>query len=368
MNAEQRTACFCALFLGAACSGCNDPVGAPIGDHLNPGVDAQMARHTADLISLHKKEVDGSIAQIDSTVAEVKRAEQAKKLEEVTALRDAADRGIAAAHNLSEHLLLVDRELRHAEGAFRAAAASYRGRAGDFTDAKLKGSAMEWAAHYDALAAGCPAERQRMARLHSNVSPTLAMLREARLHLSDYAMYIGTYSGGTVPEHESARYLAAVQSFVREFSTFEAAADSHRQSASVTPPPAQPVSRIAVAVEPKLPKYQPSSVRPVVCRERVETNRAERPSIVAPPQVPKDEPPSIKQDAARLETPPPAPQQPAPVQPPATARRATPATLAPLPRGFTTTTDVGIEVSVPHPGMLPVYQRRVEVTPYRGGR
>lgn len=193
------------------------------GDHR-----AATAKRLSELLAEHRKGVESDIDRINKATKIAREEDRFASLKVVQNLQANAVIAINATNALAEQLRTLDRELRHAQSAYAAAAQAYKDRSEDYTDSSLRESCFGWSRHYDALAAAVPAERQRIKEFLDSLQPTLQLCRETKQLLDDYALFLSTYHDATVPDAEAAKYQSTLRGYIQWFTAFEHAVATYR--------------------------------------------------------------------------------------------------------------------------------------------
>lgn len=220
LGASMATALWLSLALVGGCSSQKPPAEeAPEG--AEGDVRPKAAKKQQVMINSYRESAQGAADRVNGAVGKVRGARNLSDAEQVDALRREVVAALGSAHALGESLRAVKRELKHAPAAYRAAAANFRARSEDYSDERFRSVCLEWADHYEALAAACPAQLERTERFLAQVAPTAEFIRETRNLLDDFHTFLTTYVGDEPPRAEVERYMETLRGYAEKFGEFE---------------------------------------------------------------------------------------------------------------------------------------------------
>lgn len=194
-----------------------------------------QAKAIAEVLEDHRKKIGGNLDAVTKTVQIARDEKGLTDIKTIERLRSNATIAISNVNQMSEELLSLDRELRHAQNAFAAFASGYAERAEDYRDYENKNALLAWSHHYQRLADSVPAERKRIAEFRVHVQPLLEYMRESRQILSDYHLFLTTYHDRTFPESEAAAYLERFRVFTQQFEQFRKFIDDYKSGVPAAP-------------------------------------------------------------------------------------------------------------------------------------
>jgi hypothetical protein len=208
--------------------------GTPPGSnpHTVNGGSSEMnnANATAKTLDEYRATTNATITGVLENARSLREAKGVADVASVQQHRKHAVAALNAVHQLEEGLILLDRELGHAERSFKVTADGFRARGMDYPDQKLKGTAAEWAAYFDSRSAACPGERKRVQDFLKAMPGTISLTRDTAKWLDDYLLFLNSQTDPTkVPATEIAKAETTLREFVQKFSAFESAAESYRK-------------------------------------------------------------------------------------------------------------------------------------------
>lgn len=241
MNGTKKSMiAFILCAIGIACvEGC-EKVRKITGTGSTPSIEEKEVVPDGDLRNATVVEMSENIKRQNNRVVDlssqtmipltmVRKTDQLMELERVEEMRRAFRDAGAAAHALDETTLQLERNLKHAANAYRAAAQGYLDRAEDYTDPKFKAACLGWANLYAARSDRCPKHRERLAALRAEIPATILLIRESGKLLDDYHMFIKTSAGEVIPEEVTKANTEAIKNYAEQFSSFESAIRTYQQ-------------------------------------------------------------------------------------------------------------------------------------------
>lgn len=233
----------CACLTVTAC-GPTEKTAAP--DPGPPQIDADdAASWQSRTIDASRRSVSAATHGVIKMVGLVKESPSsggASEILRVESLQRSVNEALASAHGLTEHLLSVRRELRHSTTVYTAAAESFRQRAEDYKDGRLRADCLSWARNFDELVATTPQQLSDTENYLAEVGPTIEFIRETKNLLTDYHLFLSTAVDHGRTLEGASSYLSRLKGYVEKFSRFEEAAQAFEKwSGGESPrPPRQP--------------------------------------------------------------------------------------------------------------------------------
>jgi hypothetical protein len=192
------------------------------------------AQKLGERINTSTAEVLNLSTELLKPVVLAKASDRLVEVRRVEVLRRSFKMASVTIHGLDEMCIQLDRELRHATTAYDAAAKSYRDRAEDYTDGKLKEACTSWAIHYEKLRDRCPEHRKQLSALRKEIPATVLLIRESGQLMDDYHLFVSTFETEVVPDSLAQTHLDAIKDYARKFEAFEKALANYRNGTNPT--------------------------------------------------------------------------------------------------------------------------------------